>query len=255
MTEPVDAAVALIARACFLTDLPRLARPPNIDRRRDAGDEAVGEPGAAAGVVAARKRVLQVGKRRGRGRARTSARRCASPRGSSRGRSRPPAGRHSRSQQRPASGRHGPRRPAENARVRHVCARLGEETAAGVEVDRRDGLVAAVPREQDGCDCDEQPPRRARRRGGDGRPAVAGRPWLRSRALLLDQELRLPGRHVPLDVLRLHLNVVVVETTNDSPGSRGPSSPTARPWTTTPDPTRPSCSGSRTARSPTGTSS
>ena len=61
--ETVDAAVALVAGARVLADLPRLPRSAHVDRRRDARDEPVREPCATAGVVAPRQHILQVGQR------------------------------------------------------------------------------------------------------------------------------------------------------------------------------------------------
>ena len=64
MPEPVDAAVAPVAGRLVRADRRRLARLPRIDRRRHARDEPVREARTAAGIVAPRQVVLQVGERR-----------------------------------------------------------------------------------------------------------------------------------------------------------------------------------------------
>ena len=61
--ETVNAAVAAVARARVRADGGRLAGPPDVDRGRHPCDEPVGEPGAAARVVAPREDVLEIAQR------------------------------------------------------------------------------------------------------------------------------------------------------------------------------------------------
>ena len=101
--------------------------------------------------------------------------------------------------------------------------RFREEAAARPEVDRGDRpVVVAVPREQDDGDCDQG--RRAER-GGEEEPG--GPPWRAAVRSVLGAYFLIRNFAWPVDVFPLmsvasHLNVVVAETTNDSPGSRVP---------------------------------
>ena len=220
MAEPVDAAVALVAGACVLADRSRLARPPYIDRRRDAGHEPVGEACAATGVVAARQHVLQVGELE------IAVERVRAPDGVHDAvavREHETALRSHRALDR----RH--RRPrvlavsddlAERPR-QALLRRLREKASAGPEVDGGDRLVAAVPREQDDGDGDHG--RRAER---GGEKELGGPPWRAAQRFLrryfLIRNFAWPVDVFPLMSVAIHLNVVVAETTNDSPGSRVP---------------------------------
>ena len=98
--------------------------------------------------------------------------------------------------------------------------RVGQETAARVETDRRRELVT-LPAQRDEED--------GRRRGqnGEGEENEPGGP--RSRAartavagLYLIVNFACPVETLPLMSVAIHLNVVVDETTKDCPGSRGP---------------------------------
>ena len=221
--EPVDAAVALVPRPGLGAHGRGVLGPPEIERRRDARHQPVCEPGAAPGVVAPRQVVLHARERH------------PGVLGV-----RPPDGVHeavAALQEEPALAPGGSldrlhRRPRivaagdERLELAQVAVARGlrEEPTALLHRDSTDGRVSVVA----GQDED-----RRRHHGNEGRQAEqeeeSGPP--RRAALLVRCRYGLPARMtncstpwptLPLMSVAVHLNVVVVETTNDWPGSRGP---------------------------------
>ena len=176
------------------------------------------EPGAAAGIVAAREHVLQVGERetlvdRVRPPHRVHdpvAAREHEPALRPRGRL---DRRHRRTRVVPA-GDDALERPDQA-----VLGRVGQQPPAGAEVDRLRLIVAATAREQH-RGRDER--RGAERRGKqeEGGPARAALPFLVLLYLIVN--VALPVVWFPAMSVASQRNSVVVETTNDWPGSRGP---------------------------------
>ena len=183
------------------------------------GDETVGEPGAAARVVAARQPLLQVAQ------VELLLQRV-----------RPPHRVHHAvavREDEPSFGAHRVLdRRHRGARVvtavddllerpgEAVARCVGQERPARSELDRRGRLVAAAAREQDGG----RDERRGTERGGEqdeGGPARrAALPFLVLRYLIWN--VVLPVVWFPAMSVASQRNSVVFVTTNDCPGSRGP---------------------------------
>ena len=217
--EPVHAAVAAISGAGVGADLGRLARPPRVDRRRDAGDEPVREPGAAAGIVAAREHVLQVGEREALV-----------------DRVRPPDRVHdpvAAREHEPALRPHG-RLDRRHRRTRVVPAfddaleradqavlgRVGQQPTAGAEVDRLGRRSSPPPRASSTAAVTSAAAPSAAASRKEGGPARAALLVLVLPYLIVN--VALPVVWFPAMSVASQRNSVVVVTTNDWPGSRGP---------------------------------
>ena len=101
-----------------------------------------------------------------------------------------------------------------------VARRLGEQPAAPVELDRGGRLVAPLSRDQDNCD---EQGRGAERSGEKEEGGPEPRAALRFLVLpYLIWNVALPVVLFPAMSVASQRNSVVVVTTNDWPGSRGP---------------------------------
>ena len=219
VAETVDAAVAAVARTGVRADAGRLAGPPDVDRRRHACDEPVGEPGAAARVVAARQGVLEIGQ-------------CQAFVDGVR----PPDGVHHSV----AGGKHeaalAPDGQLDRADRRPwvvgtrdellelprdaIAPRVADEAAAPLEVDGSSRLVAAVVHEDDGrCKHGRADKRRGEKQEGGPEPRAA---LVFVLLPYLIWNVALPVVWFPAMSVASQRNSVVVVTTNDWPGSRGP---------------------------------
>ena len=220
VSETVHAAVAAISGAGVRADLGRLARPPRIDRRRDARHEPVREPGTAAGIVTAREHVLQVGERQAlvdrvrppdRVHDPVAAREHEPALRSNRRLDR----RHRRARVVPACD------DALEGADQAVLGRVGQQSTTGAEVDRGGRRLAADAAREQHRGRARAPPRRAPRRPGRG-AARRGPPSLYLVLTYLIVNVALPVVWFPAMSVASQRNSVVVVTTNDWPGSRGP---------------------------------